>query len=153
MASAIDPTKPVDGLPAVKADLRQSLQAAKTEIEALQVGKADTEHFHANFAGPTTTGFVPDPGSESGRFLRDDASWAFPTDAVTSVFDLTGAVAIANLPEEPIAVNADWLVLEKATGGFRKVQVFTLLRSDAGKFAAAQVTTPLSRPTPTWMAS
>src|SRR5687768_4917694 len=29
MASAIDPTKPVDGLPAVKADLRQNLQAAK----------------------------------------------------------------------------------------------------------------------------
>jgi hypothetical protein len=36
MASAIDPTKPADGTPAVKSDLRANLQAAKTEIEALQ---------------------------------------------------------------------------------------------------------------------
>jgi hypothetical protein len=36
MVSAIDPTKPADGVPASKADLRASLQAAKTEIEALQ---------------------------------------------------------------------------------------------------------------------
>lgn len=135
MASAIDPTKPVDGLPAVKADLRQNLQATKSEIEALQAGKADIEHFHANFAGASTTGFVPNPGSESGRFLRDDGSWALPVDAVTSVFDLTGAVTIGRLPEEPSVVNADWLVLEKATGGSRKVQVVTLLRADAGKFA------------------
>jgi hypothetical protein len=135
MASAIDATKPVDGVPAVKADLRQNLQTAKSEIEALQAGKADLEHSHLVFEGATSTGFVPDPGSQSGRFLRDDASWAFPTDAVTSVFGLTGAVAITNLPEEPIAVNADWLVLEKAAGGARKVQVLTLLRSEAGKFA------------------
>lgn len=37
MTSSIDPTKPVDGLPANKADLRANLLAAKTEIEALQV--------------------------------------------------------------------------------------------------------------------
>jgi hypothetical protein len=36
MVSAIDPTKPLDGVPAVKSDLRNNLQAAKTEIEALQ---------------------------------------------------------------------------------------------------------------------
>lgn len=36
MTSAIDPSKPVDGVPAVKADLRANLLAAKTEIEALQ---------------------------------------------------------------------------------------------------------------------
>jgi hypothetical protein len=36
MPSAIDPTKPVDGIPAVKADLRANLLAAKGEIEALQ---------------------------------------------------------------------------------------------------------------------
>ena len=36
MVSAIDPTKPLDGVPAVKSDLRGNLQAAKTEIEALQ---------------------------------------------------------------------------------------------------------------------
>ncbi|MEL6963621.1 MAG: glycosyl hydrolase family 28-related protein, partial [Pseudomonadota bacterium] len=36
MVSAIDPTKPLDGVPAVKGDLRDNLQAAKSEIEALQ---------------------------------------------------------------------------------------------------------------------
>lgn len=41
MASGIDPTKPADGIPAVKADLRANLQAAKEEIEALQAGKLE----------------------------------------------------------------------------------------------------------------
>ena len=36
MVSVIDPTKPLDGVPAVKSDLRNNLQAAKDEIEALQ---------------------------------------------------------------------------------------------------------------------
>jgi hypothetical protein len=46
MASAIDPTKPADGVPSVKLDLRNNLQAAKTEIESLQAGKADLGHQH-----------------------------------------------------------------------------------------------------------
>jgi hypothetical protein len=46
VTSAIDPTKPVDGVPAVKADLRANLQSAKDEIEALQGGKADLGHQH-----------------------------------------------------------------------------------------------------------
>ena len=46
MASAIDPTKPVDGVPSVKVDLRNNLQATKTEIESLQAGKADLGHQH-----------------------------------------------------------------------------------------------------------
>lgn len=41
MTSAIDPTKPADGLPAVKADLRANLLAAKSEIEALQTVNAE----------------------------------------------------------------------------------------------------------------
>jgi hypothetical protein len=36
MVSAIDPTKPEDGVPASKTDLRSNLLAAKSEIEALQ---------------------------------------------------------------------------------------------------------------------
>jgi hypothetical protein len=40
MTSAIDPNKPVDGIPAVKADLRANLLAAKNEIEALQAVEA-----------------------------------------------------------------------------------------------------------------
>jgi hypothetical protein len=35
MASSIDATKPVDNVPASKADLRQNLSTAKTEIEEL----------------------------------------------------------------------------------------------------------------------
>jgi hypothetical protein len=41
MVSAIDPTKPLDGVPAVKADLRSNLAAAKSEIEALQARKIE----------------------------------------------------------------------------------------------------------------
>ncbi|HEX5776459.1 MAG TPA: hypothetical protein VFX95_07245, partial [Caulobacteraceae bacterium] len=33
MPSAIDSTKPVDGVPAVKGDLRANLQAAQTELD------------------------------------------------------------------------------------------------------------------------
>lgn len=36
MVSAIDATKPADGVPASKADLRSNLSAAKSEIETLQ---------------------------------------------------------------------------------------------------------------------
>jgi hypothetical protein len=36
MVSAIDATKPADGVPASKADLRGNLAAAKSEIEGLQ---------------------------------------------------------------------------------------------------------------------
>jgi hypothetical protein len=39
MVSAIDPTKPRDGVPASKADLRANLSAAKAEIEELQLRK------------------------------------------------------------------------------------------------------------------
>ncbi len=46
MTSAIDPTKPTDGVPSVKLDLRNNLQTAKTEIESLQAGKADLGHQH-----------------------------------------------------------------------------------------------------------
>jgi hypothetical protein len=41
MTSAIDPSKPADGVPAVKADLRANLQAARDEIQALQVEKGN----------------------------------------------------------------------------------------------------------------
>ena len=36
MVSSIDPTKPADGVPASKADLRNNLASAKSEIETLQ---------------------------------------------------------------------------------------------------------------------
>ncbi len=42
MSSQIDPTTPVDGVPAPKALMRANFSAAKTEIEALQIGKMET---------------------------------------------------------------------------------------------------------------
>ncbi|MGH6916876.1 MAG: glycosyl hydrolase family 28-related protein, partial [Geminicoccaceae bacterium] len=54
MVSAIDPSKPVDGVPAVKADLRANLLAAKNEIEALQtVAAASVKQFGAVGDGST----------------------------------------------------------------------------------------------------
>ena len=66
MPSQIDPTKPIDGVPASKADLRANLQSAKDEIEALQSGKADVGHQHGladisdagALAGKNTVGTV-----------------------------------------------------------------------------------------------
>jgi Pectate lyase superfamily protein len=54
MASAIDPSKPADGVPAVKADLRANLLAAKNEIEALQtIAAASVKQFGAAGDGVT----------------------------------------------------------------------------------------------------
>ncbi len=39
MASQIDPTKPVDDIPAIRDALHANLQAAKYKIEDVQVGK------------------------------------------------------------------------------------------------------------------
>lgn len=48
MVSAIDPSKPADGVAAVKADLRANLLAAKNEIEALQtIASASVKQFGA----------------------------------------------------------------------------------------------------------
>lgn len=45
MASSIDETKPLDGIPASKSDLRDNLSAAKSEIEALQNGNISIKPF------------------------------------------------------------------------------------------------------------
>jgi hypothetical protein len=51
MVSAIDPTKPADGVPARKADIRRNFAAAKREVEALQrVKKQDGNAYDMKFA-------------------------------------------------------------------------------------------------------
>ncbi len=60
MPSLIDPSKPTDGVPAAKADLRNNLQTAKAEIEALQSGKADLGHTH-------TVADINDAGALAGK--------------------------------------------------------------------------------------
>lgn len=53
MTSAIDPTKPADGIPASKMDLRDNLLAAQTEID------------HGGFAtGSTPSNYAPSPADE-----------------------------------------------------------------------------------------
>jgi hypothetical protein len=65
MASAIDPSLPLDGVPALKSDLRANLAAAKSEIEALQ----------ATVGGAVPTGYVaPETHGAIGDGATDDTA-------------------------------------------------------------------------------
>jgi hypothetical protein len=72
MASQIDPTKPIDGVPAIKADLRSNLQSAKDEIEALQSGKANLGHQHG-LADITDPGALASKNSVAAGDIDDSA--------------------------------------------------------------------------------
>ena len=70
MSSAIDPTKPADGVPASKADLRANLHAAKDEIEALEaaqipVGGTSGQVLAKNSNTDYDTGWVDQTGGGS----------------------------------------------------------------------------------------
>ena len=72
MVSQIDPTKPADGVPADKSELRANLRAAKSEIEALQNGKAPLVHKHG-------VGNLSVHGTaDETTFLRGDGVWGRP---------------------------------------------------------------------------
>jgi hypothetical protein len=72
MPSQIDPTKPIDGVPASKADLRANLQSAKSEIEALQSGKADLGHQHG-VADISDAGALASKDTVATADIADDA--------------------------------------------------------------------------------
>ena len=72
MPSQIDPTKPIDGVPASKADLRANLQSAKNEIEALQSGKADLGHQHG-VADISDAGALASKDTVATADIADDA--------------------------------------------------------------------------------
>jgi Pectate lyase superfamily protein len=71
MASAIDASKPADGVPAVKADLRANLLAAKNEIEALDGRVTILESIPPGGGGPSAFVSVKDFGAV-GNGTTDD---------------------------------------------------------------------------------
>jgi len=94
MASSIDATKPLDGVPAVKGDLRNNLGAAKSEIEALQATVATalqptltTSVLAAGFSitgygSPGVTrgaGSVQPTMADSGKWITSDGAITIPT--------------------------------------------------------------------------
>jgi hypothetical protein len=96
MASAIDATKPVDGIPALKSDLRDNLQTAKDEIEALQSGKADLGHQHVLVD-------VTDAGALAG--LNQVGTGAIADGAVTTAKIASGAVIESKIADTAITAN------------------------------------------------
>ena len=98
MTSAIDPSKPADGVPAVKLDLRNNLQAARDEIEALQAGKADVGHQHV-------LADITDAGALAGKSVVSSGDIA--SGAVTTAALEDGVVTSAKIA--PAAVGADQL--------------------------------------------
>jgi hypothetical protein len=88
VASQIDPTKPADGTPAVKADLRANLAAAKGEIEELQSGKAEIGHIHALADTPVSGSRALALADAANRMLRVDS-----TGSVTLTVPPTSSVA------------------------------------------------------------
>jgi trimeric autotransporter adhesin len=95
MPSQIDASKPVDGVPAAKADLRGNLQSAKAEIEALQSGKADLGHTH-------TVADLSDAGALAGKSTI--AAGDIDAGAVTAAELAAGAVTTAKLADAAITL-------------------------------------------------
>ena len=116
MPSQIDPTKPVDGAPAIKADLRANLQSAKAEIEALQTGKTDLGHQHV-LADVTDSGAL----ASKDVVQSDDVAAA----AITTAKLAAAAVGVAQLADAAVttakladaAVTSDKLAAASVTVG------------------------------------
>lgn len=55
------------------------------------------------FAGPTTTGYVPDPTAENGFFLRDDGTWQSPPVSPVGGLEMDYKWNSGTLPTDPVA--------------------------------------------------
>jgi hypothetical protein len=102
MASQIDPTKPIDGVPAIKADLRTNLQSAKDEIEALQAGKASLGHQHG-LADIADAGALASKDSIAAADIDDNA---VTTVKITGAAVIESKIADAAITQSKIAVAA-----------------------------------------------
>jgi hypothetical protein len=128
MASQIDPTKPADGTPAVKADLRANLAAAKSEIEILQSDKAEAGHVHVLADSEVSASRTLALADGAGAMLRVDSP-----DPVTLL--VPAAAEVAFLPGTVITMvrwGSGEVTVEAATG-------VTLLKpADRGTAARAR---------------
>ena len=109
MVSLVNPTLPIDGIPAVKADLRANLLTIKTEIEALQAAKADLVHSHllAN---------ISDAGALAAQDLIDNLSFILDgLITATKLADIGGLVA-DSYPNATVTVNGKGLVTAISAG-------------------------------------
>lgn len=111
MSSQIDPSLPLDGLAAVKADLRDNLQAAKDEIEALQAAKADLQG--ALLTNPELRAYVE----------------TSPTAEVVGG-QLTIDLAMGNVSEVTLTENVAVLALTNPPAVDRAGSVTLILRQD-----------------------
>jgi hypothetical protein len=121
MVSAIDPTKPADGVPAIKADVRANLLAAKHEIETLQATKIgrgesiDMQHQQLIRAqakdvyGPSTT-----PTVSAGALTLDiETGNVFEVTLTENVMTLI----LANPPAAGLAGSCFLILKQDGIGG------------------------------------
>ncbi len=95
----IDPTKPESGNASTQS-VRDNTQEIKDQLDnaASDIGVLETD-----FDGAGASGIVPDPTSETGKFLKDDGTWDFPSaggnpegTAVLSTSETVGKVLTAD---------------------------------------------------------
>lgn len=84
-----------DGTWVVQSGGGGAVSSVNTRTGAVTLVATDIPVFLAS-GGSHAVGAVPDPGGSSGttKFLREDASWAIPPGAVSSVNTRTGAVTL-----------------------------------------------------------
>jgi hypothetical protein len=94
MPSQIVPTKPTDGVPPSKADLRANLQSAKDEIEALQTGK---------LSSPVGTSDISDGAITTAKIVDGAITTAKIADAAVATAKIaTGAVGASQLADSAV---------------------------------------------------
>ena len=133
MASAIDASKPIDGVAAIKADVRANFAAAKSEIEALQAGgggggggvptDAITVVEGTNFTAGGT--FTVNPANARHRYIKVLGPGAAPGPLTAS---MTVSVAPASAAWGTLKGQDATVVVEK---GENSLFAVTVLGSDA----------------------